>query len=127
MTSVSRGDIVWVTFPDDDDLPDEEFDNPHPAVVIQNDTENHHLDSTVVVPITTSKTTATEQFEVELRAPSDGVEDDGVATLDMISSVSVPGRIMEVSEDPEVWKMGEISVSKLNEIENRLEVLLSLH
>jgi len=76
VTSVSRGDIVWVTFPEPDDVPDEEFDNPHPAIVIQNDTKNHRLDSTLVIPLTTSQKSAEALSDVELSAASEDVEED---------------------------------------------------
>lgn len=127
MTSVSRGDIVWVTYPEPDDVPKEEFDNPHPSVVVQNDTKNHRLDTTVVIPLSTSQASGEALSDVELSSSSEEVEDDCVAKLEMITTVSVPGRVMERSTDPEVWKMGEISASKINEIESKLELVLGLN
>lgn len=126
MTSVSRGDIVWVTYPEPDDVPEEEFDNPHPSIVVQNDTKNHRLDTTVVVPLSTSQTSADTLSDVELSSASEEVESDCVAKLEMLTTVSVPGRIMEESTDPDVWKMGEISASKMNEVETKLELVLGL-
>lgn len=126
MTSVSRGDIVWVTFPKPDNIPDEEFDNPHPSIVVQNDTKNHRLDTTVVVPLSTSQNGADMLSDVELSSASEEVENDCVAKLEMLTTVSVPGRIMEQSTDPEIWKMGEVSASKINEIESKLELVLGL-
>lgn len=127
MTSVSRGDVVWVTFPEPDDIPEEEFDNPHPSIVVQNDTKNHRLDTTVVIPLSTSQSTAEAFSDVELSSDAEEVEDDCVAKLEMITTVSVPGRIMEQSTNPQVWKMGEVSASKLNEIESKLELVLGLN
>lgn len=126
MTSVSRGDIVWVTYPEPDDIPEEEFDNPHPSIVVQNDTKNHRLDTTVVVPLSTSQTSTDALSDVELSSASEEVESDCVAKLEMLTTVSVPGRIMEQSTDPDVWKMGEISASKMNEVETKLELVLGL-
>jgi len=126
VTAVSRGDIVWVTFPDSEDVPDEEFDNPHPAIVIQNDTKNNRLDSTLVIPLTTSQSEPESLSDVKLSAASEDVKEDSVAKLEGITMVSVPKRIMEESTAPEVWKMGEVSASKLNEIESRLELVLGL-
>lgn len=126
MPSVSRGDIVWVNFPDPDEIPDEEFDNPHPAIVVQNDTRNHRYDTTVVAPLTTSQDSAEEFVDVSITASAEDVDEDSVAKLGMLSTVSVPGRIMNESESPDVWKMGELSASKINEIEARLEVLLGI-
>lgn len=104
----------------------EEFDDPHPAIVIQNDSENESLDSTIVIPTTTSTTGATGFTDIELSTDTEDVEEDCVAKPEMIASVSVPGRIMDESEDPDVWKMGELSASKMNELESALEVILSL-
>lgn len=126
MTSVSRGDIVWVTYPEPDDIPEEEFDNPHPSIVVQNDTKNHRLDTTVVIPLSTSQTNADSLSDVEFSATSEEVEDDCIAKLEMITTVSVPGRIMEQSTNPDVWKMGQVSASKINEIESKLELVLGM-
>lgn len=126
MSSVARGDVVWVTFPDPEEVPDEEFENPHPAVVVQNDARNHRHDTTIVAPLTTSQSGAEALADVQIVSTSDGVDEDCVAKLGMLSTVSVPGRIMDQSENPEVWKMGALSASKMNEIEARLEVVLGI-
>lgn len=57
---------------------------------------------------------------------SEEVDDDSIAKLGLLSAVSVPGRIMDESENPDVWKMGKLSASKMSEIEARLEVLLGI-
>lgn len=126
MPSVSRGDVVWVTFPDPEDVPDEEFENPHPAVVVQNDTRNHKFETTLVVPLTTSQTSEEEFADIAISSSSEEVDDDCVAKLGLLSAVSVPGRIMDESENPEVWKMGELSAGKMSEIEAHLEILLGI-
>jgi mRNA-degrading endonuclease toxin of MazEF toxin-antitoxin module len=126
MATVSRGDVVWVTFPDPEDVPEEEFENPHPAIVVQNDTRNHKYDTTVVAPLTTTQTSTEEFVDVEISSTSEEVDNNSIAKLGLLSAVSVPGRIMDQSENPDVWKMGELSASKMNEIEARLEVLLGI-
>lgn len=126
MPSVSRGDVVWVTFPDPEDIPDEEFENPHPSVVVQNNTRNHRYDTTIVAPLSTSQASEEEFADVAISSSSEEVEEDSIAKLGMLSMVSVPGRIMDESEDPNVWKMGELSAGKMNEIEAHLEVLLGI-
>lgn len=117
---------MWVTFPDPDDIPDEEFENPHPAVVVQNDHRNYNYDTTIVAPLTTNQTSEEEFADVAISATSEGVDTDSVAKLGLLSAVSVPGRIMDESDDPDVWKMGELSASKLSEIEAKLEILLGI-
>ncbi|NHX37279.1 MULTISPECIES: type II toxin-antitoxin system PemK/MazF family toxin [Halolamina] len=126
MPTVSRGDVVWVTFPDPEDIPDEEFENPHPAIIVQNDTRNHRHDTTIVAPLSTSQSSEEEFADVAISSTSEEVDDDSIAKLGLLSAVSVPGRIMDQSEDPNVWKMGELSASKMSEIEARLEVLLGI-
>lgn len=122
MTSVSRGDIVYVNFPDDP--PDAEFDDPHPAVVLQSDSENEQLDSTVVIPVT-SGSDPHPLREVYLPAQSQGVENDSIAVLTQLTTVSVPDRIMDESEDEDVWKMGEVTPDKMEEIEEKLLYVLN--
>lgn len=126
MTSVERGDIVWVTFPDPNDIPEEEFENPHPAIVIQNDSRNHEYETTIVAPLTTAQDTTQALADVKIPSASEDVEKDSIAKLGMLTTVSVPGRIMDKSENPETWKMGELSARKMNEIEQRLELALGL-
>jgi len=89
-------------------------------------TKNNRLDSTLVIPLTTSQSEPESLSDVKLSAASEDVEEDSVAKLEGITMVSVPKRIMEESTAPEVWKMGEVSASKLNEIESRLELVLGL-
>lgn len=125
MTDPSRGDIVWVTFPDDDDIPDEEFDNPHMAVVLQNDGQNSRRDSTIVVPI--SSGAATENLtEVDIPSYDEDVDEDSHAVLTQITTVSIPNRIKDEDEDPSAWKQGELSDERLSEIENYLASLLRI-
>ena len=126
MSSVERGDIVWVTFPDPEEVPEEEFENPHPAVVIQNDSRNHEYDTTIVAPLTTSQDSTQCLADVSVSSATEDVEKDSIAKLGMLTVVSVPSRIMEEGEDPETWKMGELSASKMSEIETRLDLVLGL-
>jgi len=126
MPSVERGDIVWVTFPDPNDVPDEEFENPHPAIVIQNNSRNHEYDTTIVAPLTTAQNRSQALADVRVSSASEDVEEDSIAKLGMLTTVSVPGRIMDESDNPEVWKMGELSASKMDDIEKRLDLVLGL-
>lgn len=118
--------MVWVTFPDPEEVPEEEFENPHPSVVVQNDTRNEKFEITIVAPLSTSQESEEEFADVGISSTGEGVEDDCIAKLGMLSSVSVPGRIMDQSDNPDVWKMGELSASKMNEIEAHMEVLLGI-
>jgi mRNA-degrading endonuclease toxin of MazEF toxin-antitoxin module len=53
MKTLNRGDIVRVDFLMATN-PTSEFDSPHPAVVIQNDTANNRLETVTVVPVMTN-------------------------------------------------------------------------
>ena len=90
MSSVERGDIVWVTFPDPEEVPEEEFENPHPAVVIQNDSRNHEYDTTIVAPLTTSQDSTQCLADVSVSSATEDVEKDSIAKLGMLTVVSVP-------------------------------------
>lgn len=113
-----------VTFPQPDEIPDEEFENPHPAVVLQNDNDNHQRETTIVVPLT-SGSNPDPLDEVLLTPSEDGVQNDSLAQLHMITAVSVPGRIFDGGGSPSAWKLGEASPKVMNEIENKLSLILS--
>jgi mRNA-degrading endonuclease toxin of MazEF toxin-antitoxin module len=123
MTStIARGDLVRVTFPDSGDSPDGEFEDPHPAVVMQRTGVNEDLDSTIVVPVTSSYDRVDRVREVELEPGVDGVEIHSVALLTKLTTVSIPERIRD---EPD-WKMGEVSSKRLNDMEQRLGILLGI-
>lgn len=113
--SLSRGDIVRVDFPEAEDIPDSEFDSPHPAIVIQNNTANHRLDTVTVVPVTTNDYNG-HDYEVRLFAEKDGVKEESVAKVNLISSVSINDRVMNEKD----WKMGGISGVKMDELEGAI-------
>lgn len=119
--TISRFDIVRVDFPDQDNIPDSEFDSPHPAVVIQNDTANSRLQTATVVPVTTNDYSG-HDYEVQLFPEKDGVEKDSVAKANLIESVSISDRITNKDD----WKMGEISSMKMEELEGAIASHLSI-
>lgn len=119
--TVAKGDIVRVDFPEKDEIPDCEFDSPHPAVVVQNNSANHQLDTVTVVPITTNEYSGKE-YEVQLFQDEDGVERLSVAKVNLIASVSIQDRVTNEEE----WKMGEISSIKMNELEAAIASHLSI-
>lgn len=125
MTSPSRGDIVWVTFPDSDCIPPEEMDDPHMAVVMQNDGLNEREGSTIVIPITTG-TSNDRLKEVDIPSYNEPVENDSKAVLTKMTVVSIRGRIHDEGTDPSSWKEGELSEERINEIENKLGWLLGV-
>ena len=125
MTAPSRGDVVRVSFPDDEDIPDEEFDGPHPAVVLQNDGLNERKDTVVVIPVS-SGSNADALSEVKLQPGRDGVENESIAKLHQITTVSISERIVEGYDDESAWKEGEVSAQTLSNIENYLGYVLEI-
>jgi len=125
VTNISRGDVVRVSFPSDDDIPDEEFDSPHPAVVLQNDGLNRRKDTAVVIPVTTGSNADTLS-EVKLQPGRDGVENESIAKLHQITTVSISERIVEGYEDEAAWKEGEVSAQTMSDIENYLSYVLEI-
>lgn len=114
-----------VSFPPAEDIPDEEFDDPHPAVVIQCDSENGRKETTVVIPISTGAN-PDALTEVKLQPGRDGVENESIVKLHQITTVSVSDRITEGYDDESAWKMGEVSAQAMAEIEDYLEYVLGL-
>mgnify|MGYP006281844895 CR=1 len=119
--SITRMDIVRVDFPDEDEIPDCEFDSPHPAVVVQNDTANNRLSTATVVPVTTNIYQG-HDYEVQLFPENDGVEQVCVAKANLIATISIEDRILNEEE----WKMGRISSTKMNELEGAISSHLSI-
>ena len=119
--TVSRFDVVRVDFPDQHKVPDSEFDSPHPAVVVQNNTANSRLDTVTVVPVTTNEYSG-HDYEVQLFPEADGVEEKSVAKANLLASVSIADRITNKDD----WKMGEISSPKMDELEATIASHLSI-
>lgn len=114
-----------VSFPNHDDHPDEEIDDPHPAVVIQTDHEN--LETATVIPVSDGTDRDADTLtEVELTPREDGVDKRSLALLHQITTVSIQDRIVEDFDDPSAWKMGEVSASSMDDIEDFLTYFLGL-
>ena len=114
-----------VTFPDPPDAPDGTFENPHPAVIVQNDSDNAQLQSTIVVPVTTGDD-PDPISEVLLTPPDDDVEHPSIVVINQVTTVSIPDQIKDVDGDEEAWKLGQVSADSLREIEEKLAVVMSI-
>lgn len=125
MTVPSKGDVVWVDFPETDDVPDEEMDDPHMAVVFQNQSLNHDKRSTIVVPITSGEPTD-RTCEVSIPSHNEPVDHQSKAVVTKMTCVSIPERIHSYSEDEASWKEGELSIKRMNEIETRIGYVLGV-
>lgn len=119
--TVNRFDVVRVDFPEQNKIPDDEFDSPHPAVVVQNNTANSRLNTVTLVPVTTNEYSG-HDYEVQLFPGTDGVDEKSVAKANLLASVSIADRV--TNEDD--WKMGEISSPKMNELEAAIASHLSI-
>jgi mRNA interferase MazF len=121
----NRGDVVLVNFPEPDDVDPGEFEKPHPAVVVQNNSDNRQKKSTIVVPVT-SGTDPDPLTEVLLTPENDGVENRSIAILNQITTVSISGKIKDQGSDSGTWKMGEVHPDTMRDIENKLAYVLNL-
>lgn len=123
MNQPRRGDVVFVDFPDKGTVPKEEFDDPHRAIVMQDDSQNKKVNSTIVVPISSRDSKNPDTLtEVLLYPETDPVEHESLAQLRKVSTVSVPGRITNKEE----WKAGRASTSVMQDIELKVAYILSL-
>jgi len=125
VTYPKRGEIVRVSFPNDGDQPRDLIDDPHPAIVLQNDGANERFDTTIVIPLTTGSG-ADRIYEVEVRPPKDEVDNPSLAQLTQLMVVSIPEQIKEDYDQKSAWCEGEVHEDTLNDIENQLNYVLGI-
>ena len=90
---VRRGDIVLANF---DPTKGSEQRGTRPAVVVQNDTGNRYANTTILAPLTTSYDPANvAPYEAEIRAANTVVDQDSVALLNQLRTMSIPDRIYD--------------------------------
>lgn len=125
MADPNRGEIVWVDFPDSEDIPDELMDDPHMGVVIQNDGQNGRQPTTVVVPIS-SGPAKSRYTEVDIPSFDEPVDQDSHAILTLMTAVSIEDNIKSGYDNKDAWCEGELTNSTMHEIERNLRLLFEL-
>jgi mRNA interferase MazF len=111
---VSRGDIILT---DLDPVKGSEQGNTRPTLVIQNDTGNQYSPTTIIAPLTSSYTQI-YPTDVELKVINEDVDKDSKVMLNQIATVDVESRVEK--------KLGEISSSKMREVDEAIKISLGL-
>lgn len=106
---------------DDDDLSVQgsEQGNPRPGIILQNDSNNHNLNTTIIVPTSRGARSEADYLDtIFIPGGSECLEEDSIALCTQIRAVDIDERLLD--------KLGEISPKKLREIEAGVLVCLSL-
>lgn len=123
MSFPEYGDLIHVNFRDNADSEPGEFEDPHPAVVVQYTRDD---DEAVVVAPVSSRDKQSWSREVELPGTIDGLDRDSVAILNLITTVSFDGRIRADGDTSESWRLGKIPPQKMEEIQEKLATLFRI-
>lgn len=124
MSFPGDGDIIHVNFRDEENTEPGEFEDPHPAVVVQYTREG---DEAVVVAPISSRDKQSRSREVKLPGTIEGLDSDSVAILNLITTVSFEGRIEpEGGSDNESWKLGRVPPKKMEEIQGKFAKLFRI-
>lgn len=124
MSFPEYGDLVQVNFRDSEETEPGEFEDPHPAVVVQYTNDD---DEAVVVAPVSSRDQQSLSREVKLPGTIDGLDNDSVAILNLITTVSFEGRIEpEGGNDADSWRRGRVPPKKMEEIQRKLARLFRI-
>ena len=123
MSFPEYGDLIHVDFRSSEDSEPGEFDDPHPAVVVQYTNSN---DRAVVVAPVSSRDKQSFSREVRLPGTIDGLSSDSVAILNLITTVSFEGRVKLEGSDSDSWHLGKVPPKKMEEIQEKLETLFRI-
>lgn len=116
MTFPEYGDLIHVDFTPRSESEPGEFEDPHPAVVVQYTSQE---DRAVVVAPVSSRDKRSRSREVELPGTLDGLESDSVAILNLITTVSFEGRIKQSGDSTRSWLLGKVPPRKMEEIQKK--------
>lgn len=111
---IRRGDLVEVTL---DGAEGAEIRKKRPAIILQNDTGNQYSPVTIIAPCS-SGSHKNYPTEVLLPEESEPVDKDTLVKCNQIRTVDVDRRI--------VRKFGQISKSKMREIDKATRISLGL-
>jgi mRNA interferase MazF len=117
MSFPEYGEIIHVNFTPSEDSEPGEFEDPHPAVVVQYTSQGD--ESVVVAPIS-SRDQQSRSREVKLPGTIDGLNEDSVAILNLVTTVSFEGRINTSDSDTDSWRLGRVPPQKMEEIKQKL-------
>lgn len=123
MSFPEYGDLIHVDFTPSENSEPGEFEDPHPAVVVQYTSTN---DRAVVVAPVSSRDKQSFSREVRLPGTIDGLDSDSVAILNLITTVSFEGRVKLDGSDSDSWCLGKVPPKKMEEIQEKLETLFRI-
>lgn len=121
--NVARGEVHWVDIPRREDIDEQttgnEYGKRRPGIVLQNDDEPDSLGTTVVVPTTSGQSEDAKYLTwVFISSSAECVPEDSIA-------MSTQLRVVDDSRfDGEI---GDLSKTKLREIEKATQVALNLY
>jgi len=121
--SVQRGGVYWFDLPAPNDeestVTGSEQAYRRPGIILQNNSDNQSLKTTVIVPTTTGSSGDAQYITtVFISSSSECVPEDSVALCNQI-------RVIDV-EDREDGYIGDLSNTKLREIERAVEVVIGI-
>lgn len=119
----SYGDLVYVDFTPAEASAPGEFEDPHPAVVVQ---YTRSGDRAVVVAPVSSRDRQSRAREVTLYATLDGLSAESVAILNLLTAVSFEGRIRLGDDETDSWRLGRLPPKKMEEIQSKLARLFKI-
>lgn len=123
MSFPEHGDLIHVDFTPSEESEPGEFEDPHPAAVVQYTNTD---DKAVVVAPVSSRDKQSYSREVRLPGTIDGLDSDSVAILNLITTVSFEGRIKPEDDDLDSWRLGKVPPQKMEEIQEKLERLFRI-
>jgi mRNA interferase MazF len=123
MSFPEYGDLIHVDFTPSSESEPGEFEDPHPAVVVQYTSRD---DRTVVVAPMSSRDKQSVSREVELPGTIDGLDNDSVAILNLITTVSFEGRIKQDGDNTKSWLLGKVPPRKMEKIQSKFERLFRI-
>lgn len=113
---VRRGDIVLV---DLNPTQGSEQRGRRPCLIVQNDMGNRYSTTTIVAPLTTSyDATDIAPYEAEVRANETDVNEDSVALLNQLRTVSIEHRISA--------NFGSVDGDTMQDVERAMRISLGL-
>lgn len=123
MSFPEYGDLIHVDFTPSEESETGEFEDPHPAVVVQYTSSD---DRAVVVAPVSSRDKQSYSREVRLPGTIDGLSSDSVAILNLITTVSFEGRIKPEDDDSDSWRLGKVPPQRMEEIQEKLKRLFRI-
>lgn len=120
MSFPEYGDLIHVNFIDSNESPPGEFEDPHPAVVVQHTSDN---DKGVVVAPVSSRDRQSWSREVKLPGTVPGLDEDSVVILNLITTVSFSERVKVDGDDTDSWKRGKVPPGRMEDIQDKLGTL----